>query len=118
LKSMSGRGTILRKAEQIPVALYSAQTVFERPAMDLPDSLLYNFRMETIVSSNGRITIPTIRHRLGIREGTHIVVDVDEAKRKIILTPITQEYIHFLRGKYKGRGLMKTLITEKRREMN
>jgi AbrB family looped-hinge helix DNA binding protein len=86
--------------------------------MDLPGSLHYNFRMETITLSNGRITIPSrIRRQLGIKEGTHIRFDIDGANKKIILTPITREYVHSLRGKYKGRGLMKALMAEKKREM-
>jgi len=85
--------------------------------MDSPDSLLYNLRMETITSSNGRITIPSgIRRQLGIKEGTHIVIDLDEQTKKIILTPITRGYVHSLLGKYKGRGLMKALMNEKKRE--
>jgi hypothetical protein len=42
-------------------------------------------------------------------------VDVDERKR-IILTPVTREYVNSLRGKYKGKGLMKALMAEKKRE--
>jgi len=41
---------------------------------------------------------------------------VDEAKRQIILTPITRNFIHRLRGMYKGKGLLKSLMAEKRRE--
>jgi len=86
--------------------------------MDLPGSLLYNFRMEMITSSNGRITIPSgIRRQLGIKEGTHIRIDLDDGNQKIILTPITREYVHSLRGKYKGKGLMKGLMAKKKREM-
>jgi AbrB family looped-hinge helix DNA binding protein len=73
--------------------------------------------METITSSNGRITIPSgIRRQLGVKEGTHIRIDLDDANKKIILTPITREYVHSLRGKYKGRGLMKALMAEKKQE--
>jgi len=72
--------------------------------------------METIVSSNGRITIPSeIRRRFGIRDGTPIRFDVDDVNKKIILTPITREYVHSLRGKYRGRGLMRTLMVKKSR---
>jgi AbrB family looped-hinge helix DNA binding protein len=85
--------------------------------MDLPDSLLYNFGMKAIVTSNGRITIPSgIRRRLGIKEGTCIRIDLDDGNKKIILTLITREYVHSLRGKYKGRGLMKALMAEKKRD--
>ena len=56
-----------------------------------------------------------IRRQLGIKEGTHLQIDVDENKR-IILTPVTREYVHSLRGKYKGKGLMKAFLAEKKRE--
>jgi AbrB family looped-hinge helix DNA binding protein len=73
--------------------------------------------METITSSNGRITIPSgIRRQLGIKEGTNILIDIDEGNNKIILTPITREYIYSLRGKYKGKGLMKALMDGKKWE--
>jgi len=85
--------------------------------MDLPGSLLYNSSMEAIATSNGRITLPSgIRRQLGIRKGTHIMIDVDEQTKKIILTPITREYAHSLCGKYRGRGLMKALMNEKKWE--
>jgi hypothetical protein len=41
---------------------------------------------------------------------------VKTVTRQIILTPITREYIHSLRGRYKGKGLMKALLIEKKRE--
>jgi len=73
--------------------------------------------METVTSSNGRIVIPSnIRRALGIKAGTCLQIDVDEQTKKIILTAITREYIHFLRGKYKGKGLMKALLAEKKRD--
>ena len=73
--------------------------------------------METIVTSKGQVVIPSkIRRRLGVKEGTYLQIDMDEQTRKIILTPITREYIHSLRGKYRGRGLMKALMAEKKRE--
>lgn len=34
----------------------------------------------------------------------------------VILTPITPEFVHSLRGKYKGLGLLKTLVEDKQRE--
>lgn len=73
--------------------------------------------METIATKKGQIVIPSeIRHRFGIKEGTRIQIDVDEKNRSIILKPITSEYIASLRGKFKGKGLMKELMEEKRRE--
>ncbi len=73
--------------------------------------------METIATSKGQVVIPSkLRRRLGIREGTYIQIDVDDINKKLILTPVTREYVHSLRGKYKGKGLMKALMAEKNRE--
>ena len=72
--------------------------------------------METIINSKGQITIPPqMREQLGIQVGTHIHIDLNTVTRQIILTPITRDYIHSLRGKYKGRGLMNSLMAEKKR---
>ena len=73
--------------------------------------------METIAKSKGQVVIPSkIRRRLGIREGTYIQIDVDDVNKRIILTLVTREYIQSMRGKYKGKGLMKALMAEKSRE--
>lgn len=73
--------------------------------------------METVASSKGQVVIPSkIRRQLGIKEGTYLQIDVDEVNKKLILTPVTREYIHSLRGKYKGKGLMKALLAEKKQE--
>ncbi|MBM3143425.1 MAG: AbrB/MazE/SpoVT family DNA-binding domain-containing protein [Chloroflexi bacterium] len=73
--------------------------------------------METVATSKGQVVIPSkIRRKLGIKEGTYIQIDVDELNKRIILTPVTREYVHSLRGKYKGKGLMKALMAEKKRE--
>ena len=73
--------------------------------------------METVATSKGQVVIPAkIRRLLGIKEGTFFQIEVDEGSRKIILTPVTREYVHRLRGRYQGRGLMKALIAEKQRE--
>jgi len=61
-------------------------------------TLCYNHNMNTTVSTKDRITLPA-----RIRRGTR-------------LKPITREAVHALRGKYKGRGLMKALMEEKGRE--
>jgi AbrB family looped-hinge helix DNA binding protein len=73
--------------------------------------------METIATIKGQIVIPSgVRRKLGIKEGTHINIDVDEEAKKIILTPITDDYVQSLRGKYRGKGLLKALMAEKKRE--
>ncbi len=65
----------------------------------------------------GQIVIPSkVRRKFGLKEGVRVQVDVDEQTHKIILTPITREYIQSLRGKYKGKGLLKALAAEKKRE--
>jgi AbrB family looped-hinge helix DNA binding protein len=72
--------------------------------------------MHTHTTANGQIVIPaSIRRKLGITKGTRVLIDVDEAAQKIVLTPITREYIHSLRGKYKGKDLLKALMAEKER---
>lgn len=73
--------------------------------------------METYMTVKGQIVIPSkVRRRLGMKEGTRIQVDVDEDTQRIILTPITREYIEGLRGRYKGKALLKALVAEKKRE--
>jgi len=73
--------------------------------------------METVTTSKGQVVIPAkIRRKLGIKAGTHIQIDLDEINKRIILTPVTREYVNTLRGKYKGKGLMKALKAEKEQE--
>ena len=73
--------------------------------------------MVTYATIKGQIVIPaSVRRKLGIKQGTRIQIELDEEKRRIILTPITREYIHSLRGKYKGLGLLETLIEDKQLE--
>lgn len=73
--------------------------------------------METVATSKGQVVIPSkIRKQLGIKDGTYLQIDVNVLTRQIILTPVTREYIHSLRGKYKDKGLMKSLMADKKRE--
>jgi AbrB family looped-hinge helix DNA binding protein len=73
--------------------------------------------METRATSKGQITIPSkVRKQLGIKDGTHLQIDVNDVTKQIILTPVTREYVRSLRGKYTGKGLMKALMVEKKRE--
>lgn len=65
--------------------------------------------METVVNSLGKFSIPPkILKQLGIKDKAFLQIDMDAETRQIILTP--------LRGKYKGKGLMKALMTEKKYE--
>lgn len=73
--------------------------------------------METYMTIKGQIVIPSkVRRKLGMKEGTRVQVDVDEGAHRIILTPITREFIEGMRGRYKGKGLLKALAAEKKRE--
>ena len=72
--------------------------------------------MKTILNSKGQFLIPAeIRRQLGITDGTYLQIEVNTTKQ-IVLTPITREFIRSLRGKYKGKGLMKSLMADKKRE--
>ncbi len=73
--------------------------------------------LETTATSKGQIVIPSsIRRKLGIKEGTRIQIELKEDANEIVLKPITREYIHSLRGRFKGKGLLKALMAEKRKE--
>ncbi len=66
------------------------------------------------MSARGLFSIPlAIRRKLGMTARTRVHMDVDEQNCKIVLTPITQEYIRSQHGKYKGKGLLKSLVLEK-----
>ena len=73
--------------------------------------------METTATTKGQVVIPSsVRRKLGIKSGTRINVELDEANGQIILKPITREYIQSLRGRLKGKGLLEELAAEKARE--
>lgn len=73
--------------------------------------------MESYITIKGQIVIPSkIRQKFGIKEGTRIQIDVDEQGHRIILTPVTRDYVQNLRGKYKGKGLLAALAAEKKHE--
>ncbi len=71
--------------------------------------------METTATTKGQIVIPAgLRKKYGIKDGTRIHI-LDDGER-IILQPITHEYIRSLRGSLKGGGAMKALLEDRRRE--
>jgi len=71
--------------------------------------------MQSTATIKGQIVIPVeLRKKYGIKAGTKIQI-MDENER-IVLQPITREYIHSLRGKFRGKGLLKALAAEKKRE--
>lgn len=66
------------------------------------------------LAAKGLLSIPPeIRRKFGMTARTRVHMDVDEQARKIVLTPITREYILSLRGKYKAKKLLKSLAQTK-----
>ena len=73
--------------------------------------------METTATAKGQIVIPaSLRRKLGIKEGTRIQIELNEEAGEIVLKPITREFVHSVRGKFKGKGLLKALMAEKKKE--
>ena len=73
--------------------------------------------METVATSKGQIVIPSVvRRKFGIKEGTRIQITIDENTHEIILKPITREYVHSVRGRLKGKGLLKALMSDRKQE--
>jgi AbrB family looped-hinge helix DNA binding protein len=63
----------------------------------------------TVVSSKGQIVIPAaLREQLGIQAGTRLAIQRED--NHLVLQPITDEFIHSLRGSLKG----KTSLVEAR----
>lgn len=75
--------------------------------------------METTATTKGQIVIPAeIRRKFGINTGTRIRIEVDEEAKQIILKPITRESVASLRGKYRGKKLLKSLMADRKWERN
>ena len=67
------------------------------------------------MAANGVLTIPSmVRHKLSMTTRCHVLMNVDEQNHRIVLTPITRENIQGLRGKYKGKGLLKALVAKRK----
>ena len=71
--------------------------------------------METYATVKGQIVIPaSLRRKYGIKNGTKIIVtDVGDA---IVLKPVTEQYLKNLQGSLKGKGGLKVLLDERRRD--
>jgi len=69
-----------------------------------------------VVSSKGRVVIPArLRRRLGIKKGT--LVSFLEDNGRLIVQPVTPEFIRSLRGSLKGEpSVLKGLLAERKRE--
>lgn len=73
--------------------------------------------MHVYMTTKGRMVIPLeIRRKFGLKAGSQVQVKVDERAHRVVLIPVTREYIQSLRGKYKGKGLLKALAAEKKHE--
>jgi AbrB family looped-hinge helix DNA binding protein len=73
------------------------------------------FKMETYATIKGQIVIPaSLRKKYGIKNGTKIIVtDIGDA---IILKPVTEQYLKNLQGSLKGKGGLKVLLDERRKD--
>lgn len=71
--------------------------------------------METYATVKGQIVIPaSLRRKYGIKNGTKIIVtDIGDA---IVLKPVTEQYLRNLQGSLKGRGGLKVLLDERRKD--
>jgi bifunctional DNA-binding transcriptional regulator/antitoxin component of YhaV-PrlF toxin-antitoxin module len=66
-------------------------------------------------SAKGQLVIPRwLRQEYGIEEGTK--ASVTSTPEGILLKPITRAYIRSLRGSLKGKGVMKSLMDDRKRE--
>ncbi|MGA2822637.1 MAG: AbrB/MazE/SpoVT family DNA-binding domain-containing protein [Bacteroidales bacterium] len=71
--------------------------------------------METYATSKGQIVIPaSLRRKYGIKKGTKIII-LDNGE-SIVLKPITEQYLQKLQGSLKGKGGMKVLLEERRKD--
>jgi len=68
------------------------------------------------VTTKGQLVIPAkLRRKYAIRKGTHVAF-VEEENR-LVLQPLTPEFIRSLRGSLKGEpSAMKVLLAERKRD--
>jgi len=71
--------------------------------------------METYATVKGQIVIPaTLRRKYGIKNGTKIIVT--DNGDSITLKPVTEQYLINLQGSLKGKGGLKVLVNERRKD--
>lgn len=70
----------------------------------------------SVVTTKGQMVIPArLRRRFGIKKGTVVALSEDDGK--IILQPMTRDFIHRLRGSLKeGPSALGILLSERKRE--
>lgn len=74
--------------------------------------------MSTMVSTasvKGQVVIPAnLRRRFGIKPGTKVTFYEDGGR--LVLQPVTKEFVRSVRGRLKGSGVLELLMEERRRE--
>jgi AbrB family looped-hinge helix DNA binding protein len=70
----------------------------------------------SVVTSKGQLVIPArLRRRFGIKRGTLVAFTEDDGR--IIMQPVTPEFIRGLRGSLKGQpSALDALLQERKRE--
>jgi len=74
-------------------------------------------KIETsIVTTKGQLVIPArLRRRFGIKKGTMVTFTEDDGR--LIVQPVTREFIRALRGSLKGEpSALEILLDERQRE--
>jgi AbrB family looped-hinge helix DNA binding protein len=74
-------------------------------------------KIETsVVTTKGQLVIPArLRRRFGIKKGTLVTFTEDDGR--IIVQPVTREFIRGLRGSLKGEpSALEMLLDERKRE--
>lgn len=68
-------------------------------------------------SVKGQVVIPRwLRREFEIEEGTRAYVQ--STPQGILIKPVTRTYIKSLRGSLKGRGVLKALLEDRKREQD
>lgn len=71
--------------------------------------------MKVRMSARGQIVIPVaLRRKYGIKNGTRIIIT--DAGSGIVLKPVTEQYLKNLQGSLKGKGGLKALMNERRKD--
>jgi AbrB family looped-hinge helix DNA binding protein len=72
--------------------------------------------IETVqFTTKGQVVIPAkLRKEFGIEDGTK--ASVSKTPDGILLRPITSTYIKSLRGSLKGKGVMKSMMADRKHE--
>lgn len=71
--------------------------------------------MTSTTTVKGQVVIPApLRRKFGINPGTK--VHFSEEEGRIVLRPVTRDYIRSVRGMLKGSGVLQELMAERRRE--